>query len=338
MRSSTRPKKCIGSACAFALALGCEASTPDPQQQQLHLLQANVGNVDSDCAANYLYNLCLVDIEGRIADAIAQKQPDVVALQELVSDAQCDGFEETDRAKVCHPAHRAAEPSQVRRLVGPDYTIACDARNGYECVAVAQSFGTIPGCEPGTSCPTLARTPAASDGCDDGFTVSAVEVRPHHRDPFTLVNAHPPSGAAAGCRDEQLLQIFEGTPDVPPLAEDGPTLLSGDFNLDPFNDNPLVPDDPSVETWDAWVGPGKRFAYHSGPAERMPPHYTGFFYFGIRFVLDHVASDFLEGTCTTLGEAPGTSRLDGLDDAEPHEGTDHRALDCHLRWPDAPGD
>jgi hypothetical protein len=317
----------------WALVLGCEAS--QPVSAHVHLLQANVGNVDAECAGPYLYNLCRRDIEARLSDAIAELRPDIVALQEVVSDAQCDEIEETDSTKVCHFEHRASEPNQVRRLVGPDYTIACDARNAYECVAVSRTFGTIRGCEPGALC-LHARTPAASDGCDAGFTVSAVEVEPRGMPPFTLVNAHPPSGLAAECRNEQLQQIFEGRADERLAAPEGPTLLAGDFNLDPFNENPLLSDDPSVVTWNAWVGPDRRFRYHSGPAERIPPHYTGFFHFGIRFVLDHVASDFLEGHCTTLGEAPGTSRLDGLDDSEPHEGTDHRALDCGLQWAELP--
>jgi hypothetical protein len=42
--------------------------------------------------------------------------------------------------------------------------------------------------------------------------------------------------------------------------------------------------------------------------------------------IDHVvATTGLSGTCTTLGEAPGTARLEG-----PEGGLDHRALHCEV--------
>jgi hypothetical protein len=74
------------------------------------------------------------------------------------------------------------------------------------------------------------------------------------------------------------------------------------------------------------VGEGKRFAYHSGPAEREPPYFTVDEVL-FHLTLDHVASDFAQGTCQTLGMAPGTERLDG------GKGTDHRALFCALNLP-----
>jgi hypothetical protein len=40
--------------------------------------------------------------------------------------------------------------------------------------------------------------------------------------------------------------------------------------------------------------------------------------------LDHVVVRGLEGSCVTLGEAEGTTRLDGGD------GCDHRALSCRV--------
>ena len=45
-----------------------------------------------------------------------------------------------------------------------------------------------------------------------------------------------------------------------------------------------------------------------------------------RLVLGHMPSDFLEGSCVTLGEAEGTSRLDG------GEGMGPRALACALSF------
>ena len=324
------------SSCLGLLLLTCASGCSDDpvapvtEPPFVHLLQANVGNVDPLCnTADYLVNLCRVDVEENLTKNIQALRPDVISLQELVSDAQCDDITEEDEQKVCHPDHRAGEPNQARRLVGPDYTIACDSRNGYECIAVATGFGAIEGCASGDLCLQGATTPGNPEGCDGGFTVSAVEVVPAVGPRFTVVNGHPPSGPETSCRHAQILQIFEGYAEEPPLVGEGPTLLAGDFNLDPFTDIPMGgDDDPSVATWNAYVGEGKRFSYHSGPAEHEPPYPTSLFL--IPYVLDHVASDFLAGACTTLGEAPGTLRLDGFDDRRAWEGTDHRALDCRL--------
>ena len=329
--SATRSPFGFLTTCLVALLIGACSSVEEDREEPVfvHVLQANVGNVDHRCHNDeYLVNLCRVDVEQRLAENIQALSPDIISLQELVSDKQCEAFTEEDPRRVCHPDHRAEEPTQARRLVGPDYTIACDGRNGFECVAVATSFGTIDGCEPGALCADAAITPANPEGCDGGFTVSAVDVVPTGGPAFRVINGHPPSGFETACRHAQMRQIFEGHEGEAPLAEDGPTLLAGDFNLDPFTDTPMVTDDPSVATWNAFVGEGKRFHYHSGPAEHEPPYPTSFFL--IEYVLDHVASDFLTGACTTLGEAPGTMRLDGFDQGRPEEGTDHRALDCRL--------
>jgi hypothetical protein len=303
-----------------------QATTKAAPEAGFRLLQANIGNIVGDCKA-YAYNLCLVQVEQRVADGIAALKPDVLTLQEVTSDAQCEAIDESDPGKVCHPDHRSAEPSQVRRILGPDYSIACDARNGYECVAVATGFGAIAGCERGALCATQAQTPASPDGCDAGFTVSAVTVEPDEGPAFVVVNGHPPSGTEDECRDAHLKAIFESTAEEPALVGDGPALVSGDFNLDPYTDEPIFGPDISLETWDAWVGEGKPFRYHSGIAEKDPPYPTATF-LNITMVLDHVASNFAQGVCKTLGEAPGTVRLDGGHD---ELDTDHRALDCRLR-------
>ncbi len=77
-----------------------------------------------------------------------------------------------------------------------------------------------------------------------------------------------------------------------------------------------------------WVGAGEAFHCHRGPAERSPPRITASYpqilSYGGDHTYDHVVSNFAAGTCTTLGEAPNTTRLDG------GSGTDHRALLCHL--------
>jgi hypothetical protein len=307
----------------------CDECQCEPAPRAFRLLQANVGNVDGTCTP-YAYNLCRIEVENNLIAGIAKISPDIVTLQEVTSNEQCDKMDESDASLVCHSAHRAVELHQARRLVGADYSIACDARAGYECVAVAVAFGTIAGCPPGELCLGLAVTSPSPEGCDDGFSVSSVVVEPHDGPPFTVVNGHPPSGPAFACRDAQLRQIFEGGGDMPALIGDGPALLSGDFNLDPFEEKPTWGEDVSLVTWNAYVGEGQRFRYHSGPAEQDPPLPTAVF-LGFRSVLDHVASDFAEGVCATLGEAEGTQRLDGYDD-RPAFGTDHRALYCLLTF------
>lgn len=293
----------------FACAPGLEEERPVP----LRLLQANVGNLRLDCREGYLYNLCEIAVEERIREGILALAPDVVALQEVVGPSQCEGFEEPDPSRTCHESHLEEEPLMARRLLGEGFFIACDTRGGFECVGVRETFGRIEGCDGEGLCE--AETPEAPEGCDPGFTVSAVTVVPHDGEPFRLVNAHPQSGFQYACRREQLRQVFEK------LAPDAPALLAGDFNVDPYVDT-----DEAVALWLETVGEGKRFSYHSGPAEKVPPYPTSESPLGTN-VYDHVVSDFAKGTCTTLGEAPGTERLDG------GEGCDHRALLCALELP-----
>lgn len=305
-------------AVLFLLLVPVLACAPEEPAEPVTftLLTANVGNVLLACEG-YAYNLCHVDVERRATEAIAALAPDVILLQEVVSDAQCEALLESDPALTCHPEHRATEPSQARRLVGDGYSLTCDAREGFECVAVKSSFGAISGCAEGARCDD-AETPPAPEGCDEGFSVSAVAVVPHAGEGFRVVNGHPASGFGAACRAAQLQQAFGQ------LAGEGQALVGGDMNVDPFRDN-----DEAVLVWDEHVGDDERFRYHSGPKEHQPPYPTSVNPLSVN-VLDHVVSDFAEGTCVTLGEAPDTDRLDG------GEGMDHRALSCRLTAGPAP--
>lgn len=301
-----------------ALAFVTAACPAEPERVAFTFLQANVGNSFLSCDEPYLYKLCEQDVETALRDSIAALAPDVVALQEVLPDGFCDTLPEPedDPRFVCHPDNQSAEPSQARRLLGPDYDILCDDRRGFECVAARP--GVLEG-------PYQVAPPVASDDaetCDPSFSVGAVHVTLPGAAGFTLVNGHPQSAFIGVCRDKQVQQVFADDG----LAQ-GDTLLSGDWNLDPYR----AGDDPSVDTWVQWVGPDDttRFRYHSGVAERQPPYATNVVA-GIASVLDHVASTALQGTCTTLGEAPDTTRLDQGVGA----GCDHRALWCALS--DAP--
>jgi hypothetical protein len=168
----------------------------------------------------------------------------------------------------------------------------------------------------GKLCEGGAVTDVPRPGCDTGFTAfSAVVVT--HDQRVTVVNAHL-QNSSVECRERALRQVFEDIDGHPPLASGERILLLGDFNLDPFGS-----DDASTRLWHRYVdmpGKGKPFWYHSGPAERQPPHPTvSVFLLGSKTV-DFVVSNFAYGTCVTLGETPGTTRLDG------GRGMDHRAL------------
>lgn len=245
----------------------CEPITCERSGYECGVLEDGCGNLDFTCSGAYKYNCCRIEIEETLAQNIAYFQPDVVTLQEVVSTRMCQAIHETDPSKVCYPNYLQNEVSQARRLLGSDYTIVCDARNSYECIGVHVEFGTIEGCEPGAFCETKADTAIMPNGCDDGFSVSAVTIRVPGFGDFRLANAHLPSGPlAASCRLHQLEQLFEGNVSIPALLDINQYgLATGDFNLDPFSGS-----DVSVDLWHRYVGENCRFHYHSGPAEQDP--------------------------------------------------------------------
>jgi hypothetical protein len=313
---------------AALLACGC----PDAADRRIPftLLQANVGNTLLACEDGYIFKLCEVSVENAIRDNIAALDPDVIALQEVLPDDACDSIVEDDPRFVCHPDQLAQGATQMERLLGGRYDVRCDPRNGFECVAVRGSGGPAPDGVTFFDDDYLTAPPVDSDDeetCDDGFTVGTMQLSFESTGTsqrVAIVNGHPQSGFIGRCRRKQLEQAF-AFPE--PSGDEGAlngVLLSGDWNLDPFRDV-----DESADLWVDNVGlasEGKRFHYHSGPAEKNPPLPTteNVLFTG---VLDHVASTQLEGACVTLGEAADTERLDG---AQGGNGCDHRALMCSL--------
>ena len=269
------------------------------------VLSANVGNADPFCLP-YVVKLCRRDVEARLAANIRVLRPDVVALQEVLPDWLCEKYPLAAPGSVCAGAH--TEP-QVRRLLGPEYTIVCESRNAFECLAVRVEAGEIEGCPPGGLCETD-RIDVHAPGCRWNVSIMAATVRIRGRT-FDLVNAHPESRSAA-CRLASLRQIFEPGG----LVRERDVLLLGDFNMDPWRE-----DDVSTRYWNEQVGaPGEAaYIYHSGIAEHQPPYPT-LRYGRFRRTYDHVLSNFLTGTVQVLGESPGTTRLDG------GQGMDHRAV------------
>jgi len=277
------------------------------------VLTANVGNLSIGCM-DVLNKLCYKDVEQRITNNIKLLSPDIVALQEVLAPWQCENVKTNNKNKVCYEKQLVP---QVRRLLGADYTIACNdrAKNQFECIALKSSIGTIAGCEPGQLC-NVARTGAEVKGCDNGFTVSAATIRLMDGFTFDLVNFHPQSSNAE-CRAKMISLAFEGNQNDPALIQQENVLLMGDFNVDPWRDQ-----DASTQAWDNFFTKGwggRQFHYHSGIVEKDPPYYTSFLFYRKR-TPDFIVSNFAKGTCQVLGESPNTSRLDE------GSGADHRAI------------
>lgn len=283
------------------------------------VLSANVGNLSLGCR-KYLNNLCYKEVEQRIADNIQTLKPGIVTLQEVLAPWQCQTVNETNKKRVCYEKQEVA---QVRRLLGPDYTVVCDTRNQFECVGVRMDLGIIDDCKTGELCFSARTAPALPD-CDPGFTVSAVTVRFFDGLIFDLVNLHPQS-TNDKCRAQMLAQIFASGEDFSPLLREEKVLLMGDFNMDPWRD-----EDKSVQTWQeifraGWGGYPLR--YHNAGIETGNPDFTAFILWRKR-TYDFIVSNFAVGTCVVLGESSDTPRLDG------GHGMDHRALYGMLKTED----
>ncbi len=312
--------------------LGVDWDMPEADDG-FRVLVANIGNVDIHRCANVDYNMCWTEQEEIVAGEIALRDPDIILLQEVLVPEQCDGIADSvGEDHACHPDHRPDEPEQVRRLVGDGYTISCDSRFGYECVAARATEGfAIQGCDTGDLCRDHARTGDVVDGCDPGFSVSAVTVEVDGQ-PIDFVNVHPPSDMAsnaAECRYE-MFQDFFG--EDAPLIENDAVFVGGDFNFDPYR---ASANDPDVALWHDHVfysyddthDDTLSFAYHSGIVEHDPPYYTSPI---INRTLDHAISNSLTGRCITLGAHPGEAPLDHLH-GNMADRLDHMALDCVLQ-------
>jgi endonuclease/exonuclease/phosphatase family metal-dependent hydrolase len=271
----------------------------------LTVLTVNVGNTAPWCWP-YFVKLCRTSVERRIAANLQVLRPEVVALQETLPSRMCDEVGLNPPGSACAGS---PELPQIRRLLGPDYTIVCETRNGFECIAVRTDVGEILGCERGALCDTdrLERQPA---GCRESVSIMAATVRVKGHT-FDVVNAHAENRDPV-CRLAAIRQIFESGG----LVREEKALIMGDLNLDPWRE-----EDPSTRYWRQQVGANgdAGYVYHSGIAERQPPYPTLRYPFFTR-TYDHVASNFLQGITQVLGESPGTRRLDG------GRGMDHRAV------------
>jgi hypothetical protein len=307
-----------------------DASAPDsnvdsgPPITRLRVMTVNVGNLDEvnggPCPSHpYLGGLCSVAQELIIAERIAEIAPDIAIVGEVVDPARCteDTWNE-DPDRTCTGAPERTPYEQVRRLMGPDYTISCDDRLHSDCAAVRTERGSLVGCESGSLCLGGNETPPHSAACADigGHTsVSRIGAVFDGRT-LNIVVAHPKNATsieADPCRLAQYREIFEQ------LVDERPALVAGDFNMDAYRFPEVF---ESGRYWHTQVGEGTRFTAHNVDGEYPTPTFLG------AATLDYVLSDFAAGDCVVLGESRGTERIDGE-----LETMDHRAVVCDLTWP-----
>ena len=78
-----------------------------------------------------------------------------------------------------------------------------------------------------------ARSAPPPEGCNTGFSISAVTVRLNNGARFDLVNAHPASFSEE-CRTKMLVQALAVDDNPPSILENDRVLIMGDFNFDPW--------------------------------------------------------------------------------------------------------
>jgi len=322
----------------------------------VRVLTYNIGNPNAE-DPDYPLRLKHRVYESYVGAQIRALAPDIVLLQEVLPTTHCDTLDESDPALTCYDPANSAPP--VRRILGPDYSIACDERLHVECIGVRVGFGQIPGVEPGgyvlsgaptpdlpmSSCEWAAGT-CSNDYCDYESTVSAVTVQTGYGD-LRVVHLHPNAAGSgfdgayngAPCRALQLQQVFEGLPDQPdtPLISAHPTILGGDYNMDPVRMTSTY----ESALWDAHVGATGRFTDFTPTDDNGVQYATRRGAFGM--AIDHVLADRSSGSCLVFGHDdgfgadPGTVPLDdGFDwtlvpDGQWYPGRiDHFAILCNL--------
>lgn len=284
----------------------------------IRVMTYNIGNPDQS-EPHYPLRLSYQDYEDFIGARIREVAPDVVVLQEVLSnDHICGDFQESDPERTCFDFMNRTDP--VRRILGGDYTIVCDQNLQTECIGVRTGFGGIEGVAITPSLPLPSCNWAAGEcdpgECDRESTVSAVVVTTSQGN-FRLVHLHPHAGnfeslfdfdTGEDCRALQFRQAFEGYGGEGPLVGTGTTLVLGDWNIDEFF---LGNDEEAVLARN--VGCDQRFRLLN-PVER-----DGFLTATNReadFSLDRVALDRGAGECMIYGPAADGSFLqDPLDAA-----------------------
>jgi hypothetical protein len=256
--------------------------------------------------------------EEALRSFIADRHPQIVALQEIFYDPWCEEIDVDPTLDFVCKGYDRARPLQVQRLVGEGYRVACHRDHPDKCVAVERAFATFSGCQDDLCLDAL--DGEAVEGCGHGARVGHATLELGGGGRLELVSVHLTSGFEASdqaCRLGQLRQIFEDRGDGQPAASSSGALVLGDFNTDPFA---LNESDESAGYLDAHVGPGTPFHWLSSSTADGPATYAEV------FRIDHLFSNTVEGR--------GPCEVPGAGGRAPVMETiywDHRPVLCPLR-------
>jgi len=347
----SEPRSCLAQAPLSWVEDGLiteQGGFADGVTPNLRILSINVGNNVLEAGA---YSLRVADhaYEGVIAAKLQALAPDIIGIQEVMPVAQCQ------RAAACpvHPdANALCEPAsgylceplvcadadgsdQVRRLVGPDYTIVCPGlREGgvssVDCLAIHTDFGRVVDYHDGELLPPASYRPEWGADAPDQWSFWApqgfepcdflagecsfkgtkcdaessllwadVAVGPEFTERIRVVHLHP---AAVGerCREHQLAKAFAAA--AAHWQDPGArTLMVGDWNFDP--ERFVLPVEEAL--YYAYVGPTRRLHEHDERDEGCARVKTGPHIAGQRpGALDRVVTDFAVGFCQTYDGRP----------------------------------
>lgn len=233
-------------AAVSLVSAGCEKKSEGDSRSITRLSTMNTGTTvtmdllfpaDSDVRENcdewYGNNLCLLESELLVAEALRNERPDIAFLQEIWTQSGC---EDTDRPREVNesPYACAAGPGeQIERILPEGYSYACASEYPDNCIAFrTKAFQPVsesgePGECAGLDCSDhMVSNPAE---CGRDGRIAYIRGTTIHG-PAMAVVVHTNSGTDDLCRAQQLDSIQA-------VLEAEPTetviFMAGDFNMDP---------------------------------------------------------------------------------------------------------
>ncbi|MBT3221105.1 MAG: endonuclease/exonuclease/phosphatase family protein [Proteobacteria bacterium] len=192
-----------------------------------------------NCDVYYCNDLCSVDAESVLAQAITDRQPDILMLEEVWDQRRCSDADRPTEVNEAPYACSAGDDHQLSRILAEDYYYACSdgIRETQTCVTFRSSVfsplksdGSEGDCDGRNCSQMLVDLPA---DCEEEGTMAYLRGKTAAGQATTLMVMHLYTDFASGtqeCRASQLQAAHEALLTLP---EDEMLLIAGDFNLDP---------------------------------------------------------------------------------------------------------